>query len=313
MKKNFFSLSFVWMLYYLCSCGNSHTGKTTKTDNQPVPEVKSVFINGDSIHYIDIGKGDPVVFIHGGLGDYRTWHSQMAPFANSHRVIAYSRRFAYPNQQTANDTTEYTVVANSQDLTALLKALNLPPAHLVGHSYGAFTALQTTLDHPELVRSLTLGEAPVMPLLQQVSGGDTIAGNFARDAFMPAIEAFKSNDQEKAVISFVNGVMGDNTYFAKLSPESKKIIMDNIPEFKGVMFIQQPFPQVTCDDLKTIKAPVLLVTGEKSPHFFIAITDELERCLANRERVSLPNTSHGLEYENPAAFNKAVLTFIDKH
>jgi pimeloyl-ACP methyl ester carboxylesterase len=43
--------------------------------------VKAILVNGDSINYIDIGKGDPVVFVHGALGDYRTWEAQMDTFA----------------------------------------------------------------------------------------------------------------------------------------------------------------------------------------------------------------------------------------
>jgi pimeloyl-ACP methyl ester carboxylesterase len=41
--------------------------------------------------------------------------------------------------------------------------------------------------------------------------------------------------------------------------------------------------------------------------------DKLEPCLQNIERVTLSNTSHGLHYENPVEFNKAVLGFINKH
>lgn len=62
------------MLFYLCSCNNSNTAKT-QSEAGTEPELKSVFINGDSIHYIDIGKGDPVVFVHGALSDYRTWRA----------------------------------------------------------------------------------------------------------------------------------------------------------------------------------------------------------------------------------------------
>ena len=59
MKKNFFCIIFFLLMYCLSSCNNSDTDKTTQSENQATPEVKSVFINGDSIHYIDIGKGDP--------------------------------------------------------------------------------------------------------------------------------------------------------------------------------------------------------------------------------------------------------------
>ena len=160
MKKNFFCIFFLLLLFGLSSCNNSDTGKTTQNENQAVPEVKSVFINGDSIHYIDIGKGDPVVFVHGTLGDYRTWGAQMDTFSKNHRVIAYSRRFALPNKQMINDSADYSAIAHAKDLAEFIKALKLEPVHLVGHSYGAFTALLTTIDHPELVRSLMLGEPP---------------------------------------------------------------------------------------------------------------------------------------------------------
>src|SRR5688572_24195294 len=174
MKKNYFCIILFLVMYCLSSCNNSDTGKTTQSENQPTPEVKSVFINGDSIHYIDIGKGDPVVFVHGALGDYRTWGAQMDTFSKNHRIISYSRRFAYPNDQMIKDSANLTVISHSNDLTEFLKAMNLGKAHLVGHSFGANTALLTAIAHPELVQSLTLGEALVPSLVMNVPGGDTI-------------------------------------------------------------------------------------------------------------------------------------------
>jgi pimeloyl-ACP methyl ester carboxylesterase len=313
MKKNLFYL-ISFLLFCLYSCNSSDRGnKTAKNEDEVVPEVKSIFINGDSIHYIDIGKGDPVVFVHGAVGDYRTWGAQMDTFAKKHRVIAYSRRFAYPNKQKINDSADLTVIANSNDLSEILKVLNLGPVHLVGHSYGAFTALLTTIDHPGLVRSLTLGEAPVISLLQNVPGGDTILNNFITKTFVPAAEAFKNNNDEKAVDVFVGSVIGDSLFFSKLSQENRDMMMANTPELKGVLFSKNVFPSLTCDDLKKIKVPVLLLTGDRSPLFFTSIASELDRCLSNKKSVTLPNSSHGLEFENPVEFNKIVLGFIDKN
>ena len=68
MKKNFIPLGFFWVLFYLCSCNNSNIAKT-QSQASTEPELKSIFINGDSIHYIDMGKGDPVVFVHGALSE----------------------------------------------------------------------------------------------------------------------------------------------------------------------------------------------------------------------------------------------------
>ena len=86
-------------MFCLSSCNNSDTSKKTQNENQAAPEVKSVFINGDSIHYIDMGKGDPVVFVHGALGDYRTWGAQMDKFAKNHRVILTAGALLFPTNK----------------------------------------------------------------------------------------------------------------------------------------------------------------------------------------------------------------------
>ncbi len=316
MKKQITAIAFSAILVFiLFACKNNDSEKTvTESTQNSVPEIKSVLINGDSLHYIDIGKGDPVVFIHGTLDDYRVWQMELDTFAKNHRVIAYSRRYAFPNKQEINDSADYSPTIHANDLSELIKKLDLGPVHLVGHSYGAYTALLTTMNHPELVRSLTLGEPPVMPLLQNVPGGDTIVNNFINRSIKPAAEAFKSGNNEKAIAVFIGGVIGDTSFFSKIPPEGRSMMMTNILELRGAaLSSKNPFTPISCADLKKINTPVLLMTGEKTALLFHAITEELNKCLANKERAVLPGATHGLEIENPYDFNKIVLAFIDKH
>ena len=312
MKGSSTALCIFISVFYFYSCSSSNTG-TSQISTVDLPKARSVFINGDSIHYIEIGKGDPVVFVHGSLGDYRTWGRQLDTFAKKYRVIAYSRRYAYPNNKIVNDSADYSVIQHAKDLTEFLKVINAGPVHLIGHSYGASIILSTAMEHPELVKSLTLGEPPVVSLLFNVPGGDTIVNNFVKQVMIPAGEAFKANDSIMAVRLFIGGVMGDSTYYSRISSHDLEIIMANTLETRGSMVTKDPFPSVGCEDLKKIKAPVLLVMGDKSPSFFSSVIGELERCLPNREKATLANTSHGLEYENPAEFNEKVLEFLDKH
>jgi pimeloyl-ACP methyl ester carboxylesterase len=313
MKRNFFPFVFFLALLYLCACNNSNTDTKTQNETSAVSELKSVFINGDSIHYIDIGTGDPIVLVHGVMGDYRTWEAQTNDFSRNHRVIAYSLRYGYPNKQILDSTADYSLSQNTKDLTELIRALNMKPVHLVGHSSGAFAALLTTIGNPQLIRSLTLGEPPVMSLLKNVPGGDTLEKNFG-EAVFPGIEAFKNNEDEKAAEIFVSAVMDDSLYFTKHPPRIREIMIANTVQLKGsFLYPTSGFPPVNCDDLKKIKTPVLLVMGDKSPLFFTSIIQELDRCLSNKEKATLPNTTHGLEYENPSEFNKVVLGFINKH
>jgi pimeloyl-ACP methyl ester carboxylesterase len=314
MKKNFFSISISLFVFYLCSCNSTSTGTTSKNGGNAIPEVKSIFINGDSIHYIDIGKGEPVVFVHGSLDDYRAWQMEMDTFAKNHRVIAYSRRYAYPGNQVWNDSADYSVRIHANDLTTLIQSLELGPVHLVGHSYGAYATLLTAIEHPELVKTLTLGEPPVLPLLEGVAGGDTIEYNFMNRSVAPAAEAFKTGDDEKAIAVFIGGVIGDSTAYSAIPLEGRDMMRANVLELRGtVLSKKSPFPPVTCSDLKKINTPVLLLTGEKTVMLFSVITDELNQCLPNKEKTVLPGATHGLQFDNPADFNKIVLGFIDRH
>src|SRR6185503_18478121 len=167
--------------------------------------------------------------------------------------------------------------------------LKLGPVHLVGHSYGAYTALLTTMAHPELVKTLTLGEPPVMPMLQNAPGGDTILNNFMNRSIIPAAKEFKSGNNEKGIAKFIGGVTGDTGFYSKLPPEVQSTMMANILELRGsTVPSKNPFPTVTCDDLKKINTPVLLLTGENTALLFRAITDELNKCLPNKEKAILP-------------------------
>jgi pimeloyl-ACP methyl ester carboxylesterase len=104
-----------------------------------MPKLMNIQIDGRQLHYIEQGKGQPVIFIHGGINDYRSWQFQIDSFSRKYRVISYSRRFAYPNKQVGNIVTDSTIGDNAADLAELIRKLGFLPAHLVGHSYGAFT------------------------------------------------------------------------------------------------------------------------------------------------------------------------------
>jgi len=73
------------------------------------------------------------------------------------------------------------------------------------------------------------------------------------------------------------------------------------------------FPPFSCEDARDVSVPTLLIGGELSPKMFVLIHDIIEPCLLNKERAIVPEASHGLEFENPQAFNEIVLAFLAKH
>jgi pimeloyl-ACP methyl ester carboxylesterase len=126
------------------------------------------------------------VFVHGSLGDYRSWRGQENAFAQAYRVLVYSRRYHRPNPQVADTNQVYSPKVHAEDLAALLLTLDLAPAHIVGSSYGAYTAMALARDHPNLVRSLVLAEPPIISLLTVSEAGDAERRTFFLNVLDPA-------------------------------------------------------------------------------------------------------------------------------
>jgi non-heme chloroperoxidase len=196
--------------------------------------LKNIEIDGRHLLYIQQGKGQPVIFVHGGINDYRSWQFQMKPFSQKYRVISYSRRFAYPNKQVGNIDVENTIEGNASDLAEIIRKLDLSSAHLVGHLYGAFTALYCAYRNPDLVKKLVLGEPPVLPFLAKshLKDDSEMLSGFRDNAQKPAMEALERGDAEKAVRVFVDGVMGKQNVFDQIPEQTRRIMIDNA-EFAG--------------------------------------------------------------------------------
>ena len=75
-----------------------HAGETHETTSTTFRVTKTATVNGTTLAYREQGEGDPVVFVHGGLSDLRTWEQQLSGVGRSYRAITYSRRFARPNE-----------------------------------------------------------------------------------------------------------------------------------------------------------------------------------------------------------------------
>src|SRR5438128_1923332 len=156
---------------------------------------KKIEVNGTELHYIEQGEGDPLVFVHGGLGDFRTWGPQLEPFSERYHVVSYSRRSHYPNPWD-EELSSYSMDTHVADLAGLIEGLKLGGVHIVANSYGGYISLLLALRRPELVRAMVLAEPPVHPLLRRLPGGEEMFQAFMERAWRPAGQAFKNGDLE---------------------------------------------------------------------------------------------------------------------
>jgi len=97
------------------------------------PDLKKVVVaDGVELHYVEKGKGVPVVFVHGGGSDCTAWDHHLGAFAKHYRAIAFSARYNYPN--TNKRQPGYSPAVAADDLAGLIKKLDLGKVHVVGHS-----------------------------------------------------------------------------------------------------------------------------------------------------------------------------------
>ena len=89
--------------------------------------MPSVIVRGYDLDYSESGSGEPVVLVHGSASDQRTWQGQREALAERYRVIAYSRRYHWPNAPIAGGA-DYSMDEQVEDLRAVLRSLQTAPA-----------------------------------------------------------------------------------------------------------------------------------------------------------------------------------------
>ena len=286
--------------------------------------METLEIEGAHLKYDEHGHGEPLVLVHGSASDYRTWEPQREAFGARFHVIAYSRRYHWPNVPIA-DGVDYSMDQHVRDLVALIRSLDVAPVHLVGHSYGAFLSLLLTIREPELVRSLVLAEPPaitlfvsstpkpleIIKLLMSRPKTAVAIVKFGAGGVVPASKAFKRGDMRAGVEIFGDTVFGRGGY-DRLSASLKKQVDANLTNVKAEVLGSGLLP-LSPKDVRSVHKPSLLVTGGRSIELFRYIIDRLEELMPNTERIEIRGGSHAMNADNPSAFNEAVLSFLERH
>jgi pimeloyl-ACP methyl ester carboxylesterase len=285
----------------------------------PAHEVKVVRAGGVELHYVEQGTGVPVVFVHGSVDDYRSFEPQLEPLSQHYRVISYSRRYNFPNAANAMSGS-HSALVEADDLASLLKALGAYPAHIVGHSYGAYTALILAMKHPELVRSVVLAEPPLLRWLPKLPGGQHLYDDFMNSMWDPTGREFRRGNAEQALRITIdwfarNGYLieGKPAQFDALPPEIRDFIKQNSLEWQALTTSSDAFPMLDRAAVKAIKVPILLMWGQNTMQLNKLINAELQRLLPKAETVMIRGATHEMWAEKPDVCRARVVSFIAKH
>ena len=284
-----------------------------------MPEVD---VGGVRLHYEEVGSGPTVVFVHGIPTDYRAWAAQQGPFSQGRRMVAVSRRYAYPNPR-EGDVSDSTVQNNAADLKGFIEEVGGGPVDMVGHSYGGFISAFLAADHPDLVRKLVLVEPAISTLLvaDQASSSQLLGlllrspsvalsgRRFQSGSLAPSLKALAAGDRARATELNVDGVQDMKGAFAKFPEETRKMMFDNA---RTIAELKTQFPRFTAAEAAKISCPTMVVNGEMSALWLRRIGELTARAVPGSRSVRISGARHFPHMENPGTFNEEVLGFLAK-
>ena len=270
-----------------------------------MPEVR---VNDADLFYIDQGAGAPVLFVHGAWMDHRYWEPQREAVAAQYRFMAYDLRY-HGTALWPDDGKHFSIATHVADLTAFIRQLDAGPAHLVGLSSGGRLVTLVALEHPELVRSLTVLEPPLDDLLDDLPEARPVRDEW-RKAFEPLRSVAKAGEAIRATRLFFDLACNRGPGALDTQPEPfRQMVLDNARTVPLQLSAPRP-PALSRTTLAGVKAATFVVGGAHSPRYCALINDVIVQCIPGSRLVVIPEAAHLMSYQNPAAFNEVLLHFL---
>jgi pimeloyl-ACP methyl ester carboxylesterase len=237
-----------------------------------------VFHDGAAIWYATFGAGTPVILLHGGLANSEYWGNQVpALTAAGYRVILIDSR---GHGRSSRDSRPYTYELMASDVVAVMDALKVPRAAVVGWSDGAIIGLVLAMKDPDRLTRVFAFAANMDP-----SGvkPDVLTN--------PTFSRF--------------GTEAASSY-ARLSPTP-----GDFDDFaKAINRMWHTEPNYVAADLAHIATPAAIVDGDHDEAIKRDHTEYLARTIPGAKLVILPGVSHFAMLQDPTQFNAAVLAFL---
>ena len=132
-------------------------------------------------------------------------------------------------------------------------------------------------------------------------------------SFAPIRIAAQAGDVRQAATLLFDLVNNQGPGTFERQPETvRQITLDNARTMPLLVSAPRP-PAVSCTTLSTVKAPTLVVRGEHTARYFAWITEVVARCIPGSRLASIPQATHPMSRQNPAAFNETLLQFLAQH
>jgi pimeloyl-ACP methyl ester carboxylesterase len=270
-----------------------------------VPELCFATVpSGICVPYVISGSGEPLVFVHGSLCDYRYWSSQTDFLSKHFLCISVSLSHYWPADDACIQG-EFGWKTHVAELAEFIVAMDLGPVHLVGHSRGGCVALHVAREYPRLVKTLTLAD-PGGPL--QIDGTPEASLPPATNVLRAKVaDLIESGAIDAGLELFVDSVSMPG--FWRKSPDSfRTMAIDNAATLPKQF--RDPLPAYSCDAARDVQCRTLLIEGEKSPRMFRNNVEKLADWIDYADKQTVAGASHGMNVAKPGVFNRLVHAFV---
>ncbi|MEU6585678.1 alpha/beta hydrolase [Nocardia sp. NPDC046763] len=248
------------------------------------------------------GAGRPVVLLHASFVDSTMFDPQLSALGRHHRVIAPDAR---GHGESANATRHFRPV---DDVVALLRHLGVKSAVLVGVSMGAMLAVDTAIEHPELVEGLIVSGRGI--------GEPEYRDRWSRKVADAQANALTRGDIATWMEAFVSWAAGPNRSPAEVDPA----IIHKLRQMAARTLAKHTAPEqdyrLPVADIaaraQTIRVPVLAVDGALDSPDLTATVDRLLDAVPHGRRTTIDRAGHYPNMEQPAVYNRLVEKFIDQ-
>jgi pimeloyl-ACP methyl ester carboxylesterase len=267
-----------------------------------MPKIRTS--DGLNLYYEEAGTGTPVVFIHEFAGDYRTWEPQMRHFSRAHRCVTFSQR-GYPPSDIPDDPTRYGQDFARSDVVALMDALRIEKAHVVGHSMGAYTALHVGIKHPQRCISVTAAGCgwgsladPAARAAMRAQAAET--SKMFMETDMAAAAAIYADTPTRQTHKYKDprGYAEFARMLAEHSARGHALTMAMLQAKRPTLWDME-------GDLKKFSLPLLIVVGDEDETCLDGSVF-LKRTVPTAGLLVIPRSGHTITSEEPDAVNAAL-------
>jgi pimeloyl-ACP methyl ester carboxylesterase len=274
-----------------------------------MPNVK--LPTGVDLYYESHGRGEPLILVPSTAFSSEVWKPSQMPLADSLNLILHDPRGC---GRSVAIQSVYTIEQMAVDIVSLMDYLNIPAAHLLGHSMGGRIALSLAQNFPGRVKSLIMAASGSGPAARP--GSDCIAGlphRLVVDMVEMGFEKFIRHE-----------ICESDTFFTKEYRDRHRAKVEEfyklawatharLPEFVQLCIARHNWEGT--HRLGDVKAATLVVIGDqdKAGSNHVAQAEVLCKRIPGAELKILEGQSHGFFWQAPEETNKLILDWVKRH